>query len=364
MPNRRPTPSSNREGFANQQQQHINPQFPQQSSAAIVTQNSQSYRRPPQQSENQAFDEEYYDPRMVSEGKTEQDMLNNHYYLWTFDQHRPIFSSSLLPPNLSLDLPGEEASEWCWRQTGETGRDTATEPGWKDTTHILLEHSCPFRFAIRLSGTGDAVSIESVEVVAEPQLNPLFSKIGESLNHQRKSLNDILDHIPSTRSLLLDALAVHEVLRAQVSVLVCCPNPVQSDLVRFVPRVPRALCPPRQPQLVCALLPNATALFHFAASVSNLTSGEICFSGDLIHRLVALEIQAQAEQRQCVVSEHNLGTMLVIALILSNKTNADRPLPIAWWAAAFRVPVATLVSSEAHLLSLLRWHVAPHTECG
>ncbi|KAK2958410.1 hypothetical protein BLNAU_6680 [Blattamonas nauphoetae] len=32
---------SNREGFANQQQQHINPQFPQQSSGAIVTQNSQ-----------------------------------------------------------------------------------------------------------------------------------------------------------------------------------------------------------------------------------------------------------------------------------------------------------------------------------
>ncbi|KAK2954043.1 hypothetical protein BLNAU_11006 [Blattamonas nauphoetae] len=54
---------SNREGFANQQQQHINPQFPQQSSAAIVTQNSQSYRRPPQQSENQAFDEEYVSSR-------------------------------------------------------------------------------------------------------------------------------------------------------------------------------------------------------------------------------------------------------------------------------------------------------------
>ncbi|KAK2959608.1 Multidrug resistance-associated protein [Blattamonas nauphoetae] len=103
---------SNREGFANQQQQHINPQFPQQSSAAIVTQNSQSYRRPPQQSENQAFDEEYYDPRMVSEGKTEQDMLNNHYYLWTFDQHRPIFSSSLLPPNLSLDLPASDDRIW------------------------------------------------------------------------------------------------------------------------------------------------------------------------------------------------------------------------------------------------------------
>ncbi|KAK2941616.1 hypothetical protein BLNAU_23471 [Blattamonas nauphoetae] len=48
-----------REGFVNQRQKHINPQFPQQSSAAIVTQNSQSYRRPPQQSENHPFDEEY-----------------------------------------------------------------------------------------------------------------------------------------------------------------------------------------------------------------------------------------------------------------------------------------------------------------
>ncbi|KAK2943960.1 hypothetical protein BLNAU_21106 [Blattamonas nauphoetae] len=116
---------------------------------------------------------------------------------------------------------------------------------------------------------------------------------------------------------------------------------------------------PASHNLSVPLLPNATALFHFAASVSKMTSAEICFSGVLIHRLVALEIQAQAEQRQCVVSEHNLGTMLVIALILSNKTNTDRPLPIAWWAAAFRVPIATLVKSEAHVLTLLRWHVAP-----
>ncbi|KAK2951388.1 hypothetical protein BLNAU_13668 [Blattamonas nauphoetae] len=50
---------TNREGFVNQQQQHINPQFPQQSSAAVVTQSSQSYHRPPQQSENQLFNEEY-----------------------------------------------------------------------------------------------------------------------------------------------------------------------------------------------------------------------------------------------------------------------------------------------------------------
>ncbi|KAK2954241.1 hypothetical protein BLNAU_10740 [Blattamonas nauphoetae] len=68
---RRADSLSNREGFVNQQQQHINPQFPQQSSAAFVTQNSQSYHRPPQQSENQPFNEEYATSR--TNQQTERD---------------------------------------------------------------------------------------------------------------------------------------------------------------------------------------------------------------------------------------------------------------------------------------------------
>ncbi|KAK2954596.1 hypothetical protein BLNAU_10447 [Blattamonas nauphoetae] len=62
---------SNREDFVHQQQQHINPQFPQQSSAAFATQNSQSFHRPPQQSENQLFNEEYATSR--TNPQTERD---------------------------------------------------------------------------------------------------------------------------------------------------------------------------------------------------------------------------------------------------------------------------------------------------
>ncbi|KAK2944767.1 hypothetical protein BLNAU_20300 [Blattamonas nauphoetae] len=108
-----------------------------------------------------------------------------------------------------------------------------------------------------------------------------------------------------------------------------------------------------------ALGPKIEKLFEFVARLAYFQTGELVFAGYLIVRMVEADLASGLDQADWIVSSSNIGTVLVVALMLSNKINRDIPSRSRWWADTFSIPLGLLNSSEEFFLEQLKYEVSP-----
>ncbi|KAK2949799.1 hypothetical protein BLNAU_15281 [Blattamonas nauphoetae] len=107
------------------------------------------------------------------------------------------------------------------------------------------------------------------------------------------------------------------------------------------------------------LEPKIEKMLQFIARTAFFQTGELVFAAYLIQRLVEVDVTSGRPHEKWIVSNSNIGTVLVVSLLLSNKINRDVPIRSSWWAKAFGIPLGVLNSSEEYFLSQLNYEVSP-----
>ncbi|KAK2946284.1 hypothetical protein BLNAU_18805 [Blattamonas nauphoetae] len=108
-----------------------------------------------------------------------------------------------------------------------------------------------------------------------------------------------------------------------------------------------------------AFEPKIEKMFEFIARTAYFQTAELVYAAYLIQRLVEVDVASGRPQGEWIVSNSNIGTVLVVSLLLSNKINRDVPIRSSWWARAFGIPLGVLNSSEEYFLSQLNYEVSP-----
>ncbi|KAH7822749.1 uncharacterized protein MONOS_14899 [Monocercomonoides exilis] len=96
--------------------------------------------------------------------------------------------------------------------------------------------------------------------------------------------------------------------------------------------------------------------YKFIRQYSSITNGEVIYSYVLLSRLIDQEIREMQEEKTPLVSEANLGTVFLCALMLAVKNARDSPYRNAWWARLFGVPIDILDQSEVIFLEKIGFH--------
>ncbi|KAK2944794.1 hypothetical protein BLNAU_20267 [Blattamonas nauphoetae] len=107
------------------------------------------------------------------------------------------------------------------------------------------------------------------------------------------------------------------------------------------------------------LAPKIEKMLQFVVRTAFFQTSELIFAAYLVQRLVEADMASGRPPEEWAVSNNNIGTVLVVSLLLSNKINRDIPIRSSWWAMAFGIPQAVLNSSEEHFLVLLNYEVSP-----
>jgi hypothetical protein len=102
--------------------------------------------------------------------------------------------------------------------------------------------------------------------------------------------------------------------------------------------------------------------FDFTRQYAKISTGEIIYSIYLIDRLVQAESRRDWFQQTSIISESNLGTLLLVAAILSLKQNRDIPYRNSWWAKVFSIPLPVLNQSEIVFLQKLEYRLEMQVE--
>ncbi|KAK2946626.1 hypothetical protein BLNAU_18462 [Blattamonas nauphoetae] len=75
-----------------------------------------------------------------------------------------------------------------------------------------------------------------------------------------------------------------------------------------------------------SLEPKIAKMLQFVTRTAFIQSGELVFAADLIQRLGEVDMASGRPHVECIVSNNNLGTVLVVSLLLSNKIFRDVPI--------------------------------------
>ncbi|KAH7831784.1 uncharacterized protein MONOS_1936 [Monocercomonoides exilis] len=94
------------------------------------------------------------------------------------------------------------------------------------------------------------------------------------------------------------------------------------------------------------LIEKVKHFFHFVRQYSNLTTGEIIHIAIMLTRLLTHEAEQIRQGKMTIVSEANLGTLLLCATLIVVKMERDVPYRNSWWAKMFGVPLHILNQSE------------------
>lgn len=103
-------------------------------------------------------------------------------------------------------------------------------------------------------------------------------------------------------------------------------------------------------------------LLECARNYAGMSTGEIIYSLILLNRLVEAELKLIKEGNPDSIVEDNLGTLLLCALLISNKLNRDRPFGNNWWSKYFSVPVDMINQSERVFLQKVGYHLHVNEE--
>ncbi|KAA6402688.1 MAG: hypothetical protein EZS28_001789 [Streblomastix strix] len=97
--------------------------------------------------------------------------------------------------------------------------------------------------------------------------------------------------------------------------------------------------------------------FQYLSQYTNSTRSELAVTIFLISKLVDKDIEYRAKGDVGIISELNLGTILLVALELATKLMRDVSYKNSWWAKALGMETATLNSSESVFLQRLHFEL-------
>ncbi|KAH7831991.1 uncharacterized protein MONOS_16927 [Monocercomonoides exilis] len=100
---------------------------------------------------------------------------------------------------------------------------------------------------------------------------------------------------------------------------------------------------------------KAKHLLLFVSRIAPITIGEIVHSLILLERFIQSDIDAVDNTFPSIVTEENMGTILLCSLITSIKMNRDITFRNKWWANLFDIPLEIINQSEIIFLAKLRF---------
>ncbi|KAH7822090.1 uncharacterized protein MONOS_17698 [Monocercomonoides exilis] len=98
-------------------------------------------------------------------------------------------------------------------------------------------------------------------------------------------------------------------------------------------------------------------LFHFVCHYAPISIGEIIHSIYLFYQLIEIEEENICHSPVTLVTEDNLGTLLMCGMLLSVKMDRDVPFRNSWWAKLFRIPLSVVNQSELVFLERLSFRM-------
>ncbi|KAK2946803.1 hypothetical protein BLNAU_18261 [Blattamonas nauphoetae] len=138
---------------------------------------------------------------------------------------------------------------------------------------------------------------------------------------------------------------------------------IASNLARFVEAFVEDALIVHQPDgksLIEPIEPKIRQMFTFIGQHAYFQMAEYLLAAYYVCRLVQVHRSlTKSDPTSPVVSSHNIGTVLVVSLMLAGKVNQDRPLRNSWWAKAFGIPLDLLNDSEEYFLKHLDYQLAP-----
>ncbi|KAK2950708.1 hypothetical protein BLNAU_14379 [Blattamonas nauphoetae] len=140
---------------------------------------------------------------------------------------------------------------------------------------------------------------------------------------------------------------------------------VSTHITKFlIDNVPDITLTPQQDGSLVSepLYPKIEKMLEFVSRTAYFQVGELIYAGALIRRLVEVDMEEGRPVHEWIVSSCNIGTVLVVALMLSNKMNRDVPVRNSWWAKTFNIPLDVLNNSEAYFLAQLNYSLSPTAE--
>ncbi|KAH7824940.1 uncharacterized protein MONOS_10404 [Monocercomonoides exilis] len=96
--------------------------------------------------------------------------------------------------------------------------------------------------------------------------------------------------------------------------------------------------------------------FQFVRQYSKLTIGELLHITVLLTRLLSNEAELIRDGKVSIVSEANLGTLLLCSTLIAVKMERDIPYRNSWWAKMFGVPLHILNQSERIFLQKIDYN--------
>jgi len=113
--------------------------------------------------------------------------------------------------------------------------------------------------------------------------------------------------------------------------------------------------PPAFSEAGIAMHQKIRHFFQFTRQYTHLTTGETLHSIYLVDQLIQTEAKRANASRPSIISESNLGTLLLVAVVLATKLNRDTPYRNSWWAKVFGIPLSVLNQSEIVFLKKVRY---------
>ena len=100
--------------------------------------------------------------------------------------------------------------------------------------------------------------------------------------------------------------------------------------------------------------------FYFVCGRTPMSRGTILHATILLSRLISFEREASTDNtnvREPIVTEANIGTLLLCALIIAGKINEDRPFNNKYWSNLLNIHINIVNSSEAVFLERIHYEV-------
>ncbi|KAH7824238.1 uncharacterized protein MONOS_161 [Monocercomonoides exilis] len=96
-------------------------------------------------------------------------------------------------------------------------------------------------------------------------------------------------------------------------------------------------------------------MFHFVGHYAPITIGEIIHSIFLFYQLILIEEDNKSNLSSTIVTEDNLGTLLMCGMMISVKMDRDVPFRNSWWAKLFRIGLEVVNQSELVFLEKIHF---------
>jgi hypothetical protein len=132
-------------------------------------------------------------------------------------------------------------------------------------------------------------------------------------------------------------------------------SPIKNDAATSAP-------PPAFSEAGIAMHQKIRHFFQFTRQYTGLTTGETLHSIYLIDKLIQAEADQSHTGRPSIISESNLGTLLLVAVVLATKLSRDIPYRNSWWAKVFGIPLSILNQSEIVFLKKARYSLGMNAD--